>query len=263
MWRTRHAQPVGGTRCNRGSWSHGTATAGRWSSPSCPGPSPTSLRARATSGRTRRESRSSIRATGTSTARSTVGPSRRSSSRRSSRRPRQGRCSSRQTQAASAEADVRGEPVGSMSTGSPYGYLVDSRSAAAAVRFWTPSFLYACSRCFATVARAILGIDVLVEPEEVGRVVGALELDQTLVVSRAVGLAHPVAALFAEEVHVHAAPGVLLHRVEEVLRPGDVEIGARVFLGPDRVYVDVVGGIALAEGHRVLTHSGQRSAELK
>ena len=65
------------------------------------GPSPTSLRARATSGRTRQDRRSSTRATVTSTAPSTAGRSRRCSSPPSSRHPRRGRCSSRQTLVAS------------------------------------------------------------------------------------------------------------------------------------------------------------------
>jgi hypothetical protein len=107
------------------------------------------------------------------------------------------------------------------------------------------------------------GLDVLVESEEVGRVVGALELDQPLVVSRAIGLANPVAALFAEEVHVHAPPGVRLQRVVEVPRPGDVAFCVRILLGPNRVDCDVVGGIALGEGGCVLWHATERPAELE
>ena len=75
----------------------------------------------------------------------------------------------------------------------------------------------------------------------------ALELDQALVVAGAVRLTHAVGSLIAEKVQVHALPGVRLHRVEEVPRPGDVAFRLRIFLGPDRVDVHVAGRAALAE----------------
>jgi hypothetical protein len=92
-------------------------------------------------------------------------------------------------------------------------------------------------------AERSLRLDVLVGPEEVGRVVGALELDQPLGVSRAIGLAHPVGGRGTSS--------------------GDVAFCVRILPGPDRVDVDVVGGIALAEGRLVLSNAAQRPAELE
>src|SRR5881628_658 len=51
---------------------------------------------------------------------------------------------------------------------------------------------------------ALAGRDVLVEPEEVVRVVRPLEGLQSLVLLRSIGLADPVLPLVHEEVHVHA-----------------------------------------------------------
>src|SRR5215831_7582368 len=87
----------------------------------------------------------------------------------------------------------------------------------------------------AAPVRASAGLDVLVDAEEVGRVVCPLESCQPLVVTLAVGRAHAVLALVAEEVEVDAPARVGLHRVEEVSRPSDVPVRFGIVLGPDRV----------------------------
>ena len=112
-------------------------------------------------------------------------------------------------------------------------------------------------------ARISARLDVLVEAEEVGRVVDPLESREPLVVALAVGLAHAVLALVAEEVDVDASARVGLQRVEEVACPGDVAVGLGIVLGPDRVDDDVVRGVPLAEGGRVLGNAGERAAELE
>src|SRR5262245_17066970 len=110
---------------------------------------------------------------------------------------------------------------------------------------------------------ALAGLDVLVEAEEVGRVVGALELDQPVVLLGAVGLSNAVGALVAEEVDVDAVARVGLQGVEEVARPGDVPVALWVVLGPDGVDDDVVRSVALAERGCVLWHATKRPAELE
>ena len=90
-----------------------------------------------------------------------------------------------------------------------------------------------------------------------------LESREPLVVALAVGRAHAVLALVAEEVDVDASARVGLHRVEEVARPGDVPVGLGIVLGPDRVDVDVVGGVPLAVRGRVFGHARERAAELE
>src|SRR5262245_7402547 len=87
-----------------------------------------------------------------------------------------------------------------------------------------PINISADSRSLAAARTASAGLDVLVEPEEVGRVVDSLESRKPLVVALAVGCAHTALALVPEEVDVHAPVGVRLHRVEEVPRPGDVAV---------------------------------------
>jgi hypothetical protein len=80
-------------------------------------------------------------------------------------------------------------------------------------------------------ARASAGLDVLVEAEEVGLVVDPLESREPLVVALAIGRAHAVLPLVAEEVEVDAPARVGLQRVEEVACPGDVPFRLGIVLG--------------------------------
>src|SRR5438552_94117 len=59
--------------------------------------------------------------------------------------------------------------------------------------------------------RRPLGLDVLVQTEHIGRVIGMLQADQALVFGRAVGRAHPVLAFVAHVVNVGAPGGKRLH----------------------------------------------------
>src|SRR5688572_215449 len=82
------------------------------------------------------------------------------------------------------------------------------------------------------------GLDVVVEAEEVGRVVGGLERGQARVV-RPVRGPNAVVPLVAEVVGVDAALQERLHRREELARPGDVARRVRR-LRPLRENVEVV-----------------------
>src|SRR5690348_1880132 len=66
-------------------------------------------------------------------------------------------------------------------------------------------------------------LDVLIEAEQVGRVVGVLERDQPFVARPVVRRTHAVLPLGAELVHVDA-DRVGLHRRPEVARPRDVSL---------------------------------------
>ena len=81
--------------------------------------------------------------------------------------------------------------------------------------------------CRCEIRRNPLRLDVLVESEEVGRVVGSLELDQALVVAGAVGLSDPVGSLLPEEVEIYASAGVGLHRVRRSRGPRAIRAGVR------------------------------------
>src|SRR5581483_4639613 len=67
--------------------------------------------------------------------------------------------------------------------------------------------------------------DVLVQVEEIGGVVGCLGGHQTLIGGGTVGGPDPVLSLVAQEVDVHAARGVWLHRCGESPHPLVVRSG--------------------------------------
>src|SRR5215204_2804447 len=75
-----------------------------------------------------------------------------------------------------------------------------------------------------------LGLDVLIGPKEVRRVVARLDGCKARIV-RSVGLAHPVLSFHAKPIHVHGAFGEGTHRLEELPRPGDMALGIR-WIGP-------------------------------
>jgi hypothetical protein len=86
--------------------------------------------------------------------------------------------------------------------------------------------------CSARSGRAAGGLDVRLQPEQVGRVIGGLECAQPLVV-RAEGRLHHGVALFLEagEVEIARAVTELGHRIDEVAHPGDVVlVGGRIVL---------------------------------
>src|SRR5690242_14520033 len=91
------------------------------------------------------------------------------------------------------------------------------------------------------------GPDVLVEPEDVVRVVDGLDNSQPVVVA-AVGVPYPIAAFFTEVVDVYPAR-VRGYGVEELAGPPDVvrRVGGVVPLGQDEA---VVQAAAVGEGGR-------------
>src|SRR5215472_9019583 len=91
------------------------------------------------------------------------------------------------------------------------------------------------------------GVDVLVEPEEVVRVIGRFDTGQAVVID-AVGVPNPVAALLTEVVDVHAVE-VRAHGIEELAGPSHVgwRVGGVVPLGQDQ---KVVEAAAMREGGR-------------
>src|SRR5215469_1073581 len=103
------------------------------------------------------------------------------------------------------------------------------------------------------------GLDVLVEPEEVVRVVGCFDTGQAVVID-AVGVPNPVAALLTEVVHVHAVE-VRVHGVEEFAGPSDVgwRVGGVVPLGQDQ---EVVVAAAMREGGRSRGDAAGRARDL-
>src|SRR5207249_3229197 len=102
--------------------------------------------------------------------------------------------------------------------------------------------------------------DVLVDPEEVLRVVAALQLLQARVLLGAVGLAHAGLALVAEEVDVDAGL-VRLERRPERPHPVALLLEAVRALG---ARADVVGeaGVTPAERGLVLADARDRAAHL-
>src|SRR5215212_5042221 len=92
------------------------------------------------------------------------------------------------------------------------------------------------------------GPDVLVEAEEVGRIVLILERDEPLVVP-AVGVLHQLLPLLHEtwEVQVHAAVGEAPHVGDALPRPGDVRLVVARLL-PVGLYAEQDGRAPVAEG---------------
>src|SRR5215208_5636470 len=112
-----------------------------------------------------------------------------------------------------------------------------------------------------TKARSNRGLDVLVEAEEVGRIVLVLEGDQVLVVP-AVGVAHQALPLFQEagEVEVHAAAGEASQ--VRVAGPGPRYVGfvlLRLWL-PVRLDAQQVRRAPVAEGALVRPQAAHGSA---
>src|SRR5262249_11550093 len=82
--------------------------------------------------------------------------------------------------------------------------------------------------------------DVLVQPEQVARVVLGLDRSQPREDLRVVSVCDPRIALVGYEVHVHPACAVRLHRLEEVLRPGQLGCIVRGALPPRLDYQGIL-----------------------
>ena len=98
--------------------------------------------------------------------------------------------------------------------------------------------------------------------EQVLRVVLVLQSLKARVLLRPEGGAHPVLVVLIGEVQVDAVRGVRLHRLGELLAPGDVRVG-RLLSGvhPHREGVVAPGHIPAPESRLVLAHLGDCSAE--
>src|SRR4029453_1077448 len=104
------------------------------------------------------------------------------------------------------------------------------------------------------------GRDVLVQPEEVVRVVAALERLQLVVLRRAVRIADPLLALFHQEVDVHARV-VRPARGAERPRPLALLVEA-LWAGGRTRDVERVSCAAAVERGLVLADAGDRAALL-
>src|SRR6266496_6649494 len=115
--------------------------------------------------------------------------------------------------------------------------------------------------CGKAAGRLALGRrDVLIDPEEVVRVVAPLQLLQTSVLLGAVRVTDPTLALVAEEVHVDARL-VGLERRPEVPHPLPLLVEAVGGLGAG---ADVVreAGVAAPEGRVVVADARNRASHL-
>src|SRR5581483_11167380 len=108
--------------------------------------------------------------------------------------------------------------------------------------------------------RALGRRDVLVDPEDVARVVAALQRLQATVLLGAVGLADALLALVAEEIHVDARL-VRLERGPEGTHPVPLALEPVGVLGAG---ADVVGeaGVAAVERRAVLADAADGAAHL-
>src|SRR5688572_17144537 len=79
-----------------------------------------------------------------------------------------------------------------------------------------------------------LGHDVLIDAEEVRRVVLPLERTKPLVLRRAVGRAHAVLPLLAQKIYVDAAGGMWAYSLPKVPDPRDARSGGRS-VGPHAI----------------------------
>src|SRR4029450_12166137 len=98
---------------------------------------------------------------------------------------------------------------------------------------------------------AYLRPDVLVQPEEVRRVVLALERPEPLVLGLAVGRPYSVLPLLPEKVHVDTARGIRAHCLPQLPGPRHAR-GRASGLGPDRVDVHRMGRPPVIAGRSLL-----------
>src|SRR5262245_3166096 len=96
-------------------------------------------------------------------------------------------------------------------------------------------------------AQTDLRSDVLVQPEEVRRVVLAFERPEPLVLGLTVGRPHSVLPLVPEKVHIDTARGKRTHRLPQLPGPRDAR-GRASRLGPDGVDVHRMGCPPVLEG---------------
>src|SRR5215208_3784514 len=107
---------------------------------------------------------------------------------------------------------------------------------------------------------ALVRLHVLVQPEQVCRVIPALERDEPSVLLRRVGVAHAVLALaLAQVVDVDAARE-WPRRLPEVARPGDVPAGVHVRPAADDG--EIKAGATMVEGRRLPVDAAHGPAEL-
>src|SRR5215216_2784477 len=106
-------------------------------------------------------------------------------------------------------------------------------------------------------------LDVLVVAEEVAGVPLLLQRGEPPVLLVPVRTPDALRALVAEEVHVDPVAGERLEGRMEPASPLAVALRLLVVLGPDGVDVDVVSGVALAEGGLLLVHTAHGAAELE
>jgi hypothetical protein len=103
-------------------------------------------------------------------------------------------------------------------------------------------------------------LDVLVEPEEVGRVVGLLQGSQPLIGARRIGCTHAGFPLVAQEVHVDAPARERLHGRPELPCPGHARLRRRS-VRTHRIDVAEEGGMPVPERSLILGNSSHGTAQ--
>src|SRR5215212_3693289 len=102
--------------------------------------------------------------------------------------------------------------------------------------------------------------DVLVEAEEVGRVVLVLQRNQPIVVG-VIGGPHPLLALHTEIIDIDRRWRERLQRVPKFSRPGDVALGL-CWVGPHRGDQEVVVQLSVREGARLRSDATHGPTEM-
>ena len=113
----------------------------------------------------------------------------------------------------------------------------------------------------AATARLYGRLDVLVEPEQVRRIVFVLQRDKPLI-AMAVSSPDPRGLFRVQVVDVHFAGRKGLHRIPELSGPPDVtcRLGR---IGPRRDHVIIPLIVAQPEGGRVAIHPGRSAVEME
>ena len=104
--------------------------------------------------------------------------------------------------------------------------------------------------------------EVLVQTEQIRRIVLVLQGDQACILGAAMNRSHPLLPFVAEEVHVDAPIRDRVHGLPEVARPLDVLVGFER-IRPHRIDVERVTAMAVLEGGVVFANPPYRAPQLE
>src|SRR5262245_63550114 len=136
---------------------------------------------------------------------------------------------------------------------SPCGAMIPNSAKCARKAFTSPVTSSACVTPSA--------LDVLVQAEEVGRIILVLQGDQLRILRRTIGGLHPLYSLvrlLPQIVDVHPIGRERLHRLPELARPPDARRGLRRIRarpGAD----EVIANVAVVKRGLFLTHAAYRA----